>query len=71
MLDSAALHAWAAAYLGDFDRRDNYNEPIRAPADWWRGSRAEEVYVGVGGNEVFAEAVVTLGGRIKVCYSFP
>ena len=45
---------------------DNYNQPLRAPADWWKGLQVQEVLVIAGADEVLVDYVKELGRKIEV-----
>lgn len=63
-----ALERWARAYLGGREEGDSWSEPFRAPTEWWRGARTEQVLVLAGGDEILLSAVEEFVERFKVCF---
>ncbi len=67
-----AANLWSSNFLGG-KPRDQYNEPIVAEAEWWRGLRVEEVLVVAGGDEVLLDSTKTFEGKLQVsddCFLF-
>ncbi|KIM95744.1 hypothetical protein OIDMADRAFT_133431 [Oidiodendron maius Zn] len=54
---SASAKRWSEAYLGGLAGHDYYNEPIIAPADWWKGIKAKQILVLAGGDEVLLSSI--------------
>lgn len=46
--------------------RDNYNHPIDAPAEWWKGIKADKIAFVAGANELFVDDIRTLVEKVKV-----
>ena len=69
---SALAKRWSQAYLGGLAGHDYYNEPIIAPADWWKGIKAKEILVLAGGDEVLLSSIQkfteTLQVRMCACF---
>lgn len=56
---------WSSNFLGG-KPRDQYNEPMTADAEWWRGLRADEVLVVAGGDEILLDSIKAFEGKLKV-----
>lgn len=65
MLDGPVLRRWSDAFMGDAEV-DNYNTPLVAGGEWWKGLPAGEVLVLAGTDEVFVGDVEELAGQLKV-----
>lgn len=65
-LVALVLDRWIDAFMGSAPP-DNYNQPYRAPAEWWKDLRAEEILVVAGAHEVLVDSIRDLGRRIEVC----
>ncbi|KAL9118472.1 MAG: hypothetical protein Q9187_004983, partial [Circinaria calcarea] len=61
---SSTLKRWADAFMGTAPP-DNYNQPGRAPAEWWKDLPAEEMMVVAGADEVLVDSIRDLGRRIE------
>lgn len=44
---------------------DEYNQPIMAPLEWWRGLPVEEVLIVAGKDEILVDDVVEFAGRLE------
>jgi hypothetical protein len=64
-LGPTALTAWSKAFMGN-SLRDNYNHPIDAPAEWWKGIKANKIAFVAGANELFVDDIRTLVETVKV-----
>ena len=60
---------WSSNFLGG-KPRDEYNEPMTAELEWWRGLKAEEVLIVAGGDEILLDSIKTFGGKVKVSHDF-
>lgn len=58
------LKGMSDTYRGDAEP-DNYNEPLRAPADWWRDMRVGHVLVVAGGDEVLLDGIEEFVKKLK------
>lgn len=65
VVSAACADLWSSNFLGG-KPRDQYNEPIAAGAEWWRGLKAEEVLVVAGGDEILLDSIKTFEGKLKV-----
>lgn len=45
---------------------DNYNQPIKAPVDWWKDLKVEEVLILAGAEEVLVDYVKEVARKIEV-----
>lgn len=61
-------------FLGSRER-DNYNEPINAPLEWWRGMRVKRMLVIAGEEEIMVDSQRMFGERlivrpvpVRICY---
>lgn len=68
ILGPSVLERWADSFMGSAPP-DNYNQPDRAPAEWWKDLLAEEVLVVAGADEVLVDSIRDLGRKIEVCDS--
>lgn len=64
-VNSSYTDIWSRNFLGG-KPRDEYNEPMRAEAEWWRGLRAEEVLMVAGGDEILLDSIKVFFGKVKV-----
>ena len=57
---------WAHSFLGGREA-DAWNEPLRAPEDWWDASEdvVEEVLIVGGADEVLVDSIRELARRLK------
>lgn len=65
-LSKVSEAAWAKAYVGE-KPPDNWNEPGLAPAEWWKGTRVEEVLVLAGSDEILLDGIEEFVQKLKVC----
>lgn len=56
---------WADMFLGDTEP-DSYNQPAGAPGGWWRDLPVEEIFIGVGGQEILYDSIIKTARKIKV-----
>ena len=45
---------------------DPYNQPLVAPADWWRDVPVNEILIVAGSDEVFVDDIAALAKKIEV-----
>ncbi|KAI2997374.1 hypothetical protein CBS147346_8768 [Aspergillus niger] len=55
---------WADMFLGDTEP-DSYNPPAGAPGGWWRDLPVEEIFIGVGGQEILYDSIIKTARKIK------
>jgi acetyl esterase/lipase len=67
-ISAKSLGLWAQALLCD-SQGDVYSHPAKAPAGWWRVLPVEDIFIGVGGDEVLLDSIMRLAHKIKVCPS--
>jgi acetyl esterase/lipase len=68
LLTPAALLGWSEAFMGS-SQRDNYNHPIDAPAEWWKGVKLDKIAFVAGANELFVDDIRTVVEKVKVSAS--
>ena len=56
LLDARALRIWSALFQGSAPS-DNYLEPLKAPADWWKDLPADNFLVTAGAHEIFLDDI--------------
>ncbi len=61
----ASLIPWSKAFMGRAPA-DNYNQPIKAPVDWWKDLKVEEVLILAGAEEVLVDYVKEVARKIEV-----
>ncbi|EHA25209.1 catalytic protein, partial [Aspergillus niger ATCC 1015] len=44
---------------------DSYNQPAGAPGGWWRDLPVEEIFIGVGGQEILYDSIIKTARKIK------
>ncbi|KAH7081941.1 Alpha/Beta hydrolase protein [Paraphoma chrysanthemicola] len=71
LVSASGMLEWADVFAGP-EERDNFSEPIKADADWWRAVPVEKTLLVWGEHEVFrdsiaevAETLVKAGVSIK------
>jgi len=67
-VDVPTLRWWAKMYLNGKDD-DFYNQPGRAPQEWWANLKVNDILILAGGNEMMVEDIRSLGEKIKVSLS--
>lgn len=65
-ISAKSLGLWAQALLGD-SQGDEYSHLAEAPAGWWRVLPVENIFIGVGGDEVLLDSIMNFADKIKVC----
>ncbi|KAH6698993.1 Alpha/Beta hydrolase protein [Leptodontidium sp. MPI-SDFR-AT-0119] len=60
---------WSGAFLGCVwphdGAKDNYNEALRAPADWWTGTPVSEICILCGSEEVLRDGIVEFEAKLR------
>ncbi|KAH7321944.1 prolyl oligopeptidase-like protein [Rhexocercosporidium sp. MPI-PUGE-AT-0058] len=60
---------WSGAFLGCVwphdGAKDNYNEALRAPAEWWAGLPVKDVCVLCGSEEVLRDGIVEFEAKLR------
>lgn len=64
-ISAKSLSLWAQALFGD-SQFDEYSHPAAASAGWWKPLPVEKIFIGVGGDEVLLDPIMTLAHKIKV-----
>ena len=60
--------AFSVEWADDFatpEERDNYSEPIRADASWWKGTPVEKALMVAGDDELFRDDITRFAGTLK------
>lgn len=65
LLDRPVLERWSEAFMGGAEP-DNYNTPLQADADWWKGLSAKEIYVLAGEDEIFVDDIEEFVKKLRV-----
>ncbi|KAE8423448.1 Alpha/Beta hydrolase protein [Aspergillus pseudocaelatus] len=63
-ISAKSLGKWAEALFSD-SKRDRYTHPTDAPTGWWRLLPVERIFIGVGGDEVLLDSIISLAHKIK------
>lgn len=64
-IDSRSLKPWSTAFLAGAPA-DNYNQPLRAPAEWWKDLKVEEVLIIACADEVLVDPIKEVAEKIEV-----
>lgn len=64
-LNASALRIWSNNLMGK-SARDNYNHPKDAPAEWWKGLKADHVGIVAGADEILVDDIREWVETIKV-----
>ncbi len=67
-IGESSLAPWSSAFMGGAPP-DNYNQPLRAPAEWWKDVKAEEILIIAGADELLVDYVKELASKIEVSVS--
>ncbi|OJJ66155.1 hypothetical protein ASPBRDRAFT_201253 [Aspergillus brasiliensis CBS 101740] len=59
-----ALESWAAMFQGSAPS-DPYQEPLKAPKDWWLGLPANKVLVIAGADELFVDDIQEFAAQLS------
>jgi hypothetical protein len=62
-----AVNKASSAFIGKGNTHDEYSEPFRAPAEWWRecaDSAVEDVLIWGGGGEILIDGIKEFSKRI-------
>ncbi|BAE64657.1 unnamed protein product [Aspergillus oryzae RIB40] len=63
-ISAESLGRWAEALFGD-TKMDKYTNPTDAPTGWWKLLPVEKIFIGVGGDEVLLDSIVSLAHKMK------
>lgn len=63
-MTTSTLKRWSADYLGGA-KKDYYNEPGKAPVEWWQDLPVKDVLVVGGACEMMEDDIKSLGERLK------
>ncbi|KAJ5676939.1 uncharacterized protein N7477_002572 [Penicillium maclennaniae] len=64
ILTRNVLNNWSASYLGG-KVKDNWNEPDKAPAEWWQDAKTERILILAGGDEILLSPIEQFAKKIK------
>ncbi|KAK2744152.1 hypothetical protein FQN57_004412 [Myotisia sp. PD_48] len=56
MITSHSATIWSDAYLAG-QKPDNYNQPLLAPAEWWKDAKANSVLILAGSDEILLSCI--------------
>lgn len=65
MLTTSILERWQSLYVAGSER-DNYTEPLHAPADWWRNLKVRDVLILTGSDDLFRSPIEQFAEKFKV-----
>ncbi|KAJ5126965.1 hypothetical protein N7448_007744 [Penicillium atrosanguineum] len=68
ILTSNVLNNWSASYLSG-KVSDNWNEPDRAPAEWWQDAKTERILILAGGDEILLSPIEQFAKKIKSVFA--
>ncbi|KAK6819025.1 hypothetical protein RU639_008223 [Aspergillus parasiticus] len=63
-ISAESLRRWGEALFGDTER-DRYSHPTEAPTGWWKRLPVKRIFIGVGGDEVLLDSIVSLAHTIE------
>lgn len=65
--NESAANAWLTTYYGGQKGygEDFYISPAHADAEWWKGTRCEEVLCTAGGEEILRDAIIDWAGKYR------
>ncbi|KAE8373417.1 Alpha/Beta hydrolase protein [Aspergillus bertholletiae] len=63
-ISAKSLTRWAQALFSNADI-DKYSHPTEAPIGWWKLLPVERIFIGVGGDEVLLDSIISLAHKIK------
>ncbi|EEP79611.1 conserved hypothetical protein [Uncinocarpus reesii 1704] len=61
---------WGSSYLAG-QKGDNYNQPLLAPAEWWKDVKARNLLVVAGADEILLSAIDEFVKKLEVRIIFP
>ncbi|KAJ5561653.1 hypothetical protein N7535_003885 [Penicillium sp. DV-2018c] len=64
IITPGCLIGWAKEYVGSRGK-DNWNEPLNAPTEWWAGARTERIMILAGEDEILLSPVGELVKKIR------
>lgn len=56
---------WGSSYLAG-QEKDNYNQPLLAPAEWWKDIKASSLLVVAGSDEILLSCIEEFVEKLKV-----
>jgi acetyl esterase/lipase len=67
ILTPSVLKGWSASYLGG-QVSDNWNEPDRAPAEWWQDAKTERILILAGSDEILLSPIEQFANKVKSAF---
>ncbi|PGH06482.1 hypothetical protein GX51_02306 [Blastomyces parvus] len=67
ILSASILRRWSSLYVADSEP-DNYMEPLRAPADWWKDLKVRDVLILTGSDDVFRSPIEEFVEKFKTAF---
>ncbi|KKZ60491.1 hypothetical protein EMCG_04855 [[Emmonsia] crescens] len=67
MLTTSILERWQSLYAAGSER-DNYTEPLHAPADWWKDLKVRDVLVLTGSDDLFRSPIEQFAEKFKSAF---
>ncbi|KAK2801410.1 hypothetical protein FQN51_005304 [Onygenales sp. PD_10] len=67
MLSREILQRWSSQYIADLES-DNYLEPLRAPAEWWKDIMVKDVLIVTGSDDLFVSAITEFVEKFKTAF---
>ncbi|EEH36233.1 alpha/beta hydrolase fold protein [Paracoccidioides lutzii Pb01] len=64
ILAISALERWSSYYIAGSES-DNYLEPLRAPADWWKDLKVRDMLILTGSDDLFRSPVEEFAEKLK------
>ncbi|KLJ11780.1 hypothetical protein EMPG_13068 [Blastomyces silverae] len=67
ILSASILERWSSLYVADSEP-DNYMEPLRAPADWWKDLKVRDVLFLTGSDDLFRSPIEEFVEKFKTAF---
>ncbi|KAG5293032.1 alpha/beta hydrolase fold protein [Histoplasma ohiense] len=67
ILAPSALARWSSLYAAGSEP-DNYMEPLRAPADWWKDLKVRDVLILTGSDDLFRSPIGQFVEKFKTAF---
>jgi len=67
ILTPGVLKTWSTAYVRGVEG-DAWNEPDRAPVEWWKDVKTERILILAGSDEILLSSIEQFAKKIKVCW---
>ncbi|KAJ5793871.1 hypothetical protein N7457_000470 [Penicillium paradoxum] len=64
IITPSSLKKWSKDYLGG-EERDNWNEPLNAPEEWWVDVKTEKMLFLVGSDEILLSPIEVFANKVK------